>query len=82
MEWINANDAVPPDDRDVLAVSFYSFKNVRGEKIECVEIHIAQRIVFRNGNIKWRCSKGSGFISTNKSETIITHWAKLPELPK
>lgn len=80
-QWISVNVAVPPDSRDVLVVSYHEWESY-GKKHDSTQIHIAQRIVFQKGHVKWRCSKGTGFIETPLSQTKIIYWMPLPEPPK
>lgn len=81
--WISVKDAVPPDDRDVLVCTYWSWISLDGRFIERKEIEIGQRVVFKNGNIKWRSNKG-GFISIDgqgAEHNMVTHWMALPEKP-
>jgi len=79
-EWISVNFAVPPDERNVLVIALSKWKMSNGKERQSYNIYIANRIAFKNGNIKWRCTRG-GYIQDNKSETKVTHWMPLPEEP-
>ena len=80
-EWISVKFAVPHDERYVLVQSSYEWTMSNGDKRCQRVIHIASRIVFKNGHVKWKSQSG-GYISTHKSQTKITHWMPLPDLPK
>lgn len=80
-EWISVNFAVPPDSRNILVSSLYAWTRPNGEKRESRTTYMAQRIVFRNGKVKWR-AQGGGYIGTPESNTKITHWMHLPGEPR
>lgn len=81
-KWISVNDAVPPDDRDVLAIQ--SDKVIEnGINKEIISYYIAKRVIYKNGTVKWKCSHGTGFIDVDWSGSTykVTHWMPLPERP-
>lgn len=80
-EWISVDFAVPPDERHVLIRSVLKWTRSNGKEMISHHIHIGSRIVFKNGNIKWR-NKNGGYIATHQSETKVTHWMPLPDMPK
>ncbi len=82
MSWISVKDAVPPDNRNVLAVDLYEWYS-DGKKNKSQTIYVAQRIVFRNGNVKWRSSNGRGYIDSGTHSSFkVTHWQPLPAPPE
>lgn len=82
MDWISIDFAVPPDERDVLVVTSFPWRGANGETRKTRDIYVAKRIVFKNGNVKWRNSHGSGCVATEESATQVTHWMPLPKLPE
>ena len=80
-KWICVNFAVPSDERPVLANTFYKWTMTNGQERSKSVIHIASRVIFKNGKVKWRARSG-GYISTEKSQIKVTHWMPMPESPK
>lgn len=80
--WIDIKFAVPSDERKVLLLYYYSFKEKRYEK----KITIGWRQVYKNGKVKWRCYTYTGtsilYIENQRKDQghVLTHWMPLPEI--
>lgn len=77
--WISVEFAVPSNSRYVLVKTLNEWVDSNGKKRRRYNIHIGQRLCFKNGNIKWR-GQGGGYICNDKSSVKVTHWMPLPEL--
>jgi len=79
VNWINVNDAVPPDDRRILLLYHFTGENFPSE------ISIGWRKIYKNGKVKWKAFTWSGttILCTDNEVCFkkVTHWAKLPEFP-